>query len=189
MEDEASSRPATISILIERANAGDADALNRLFSTLYPELHRLARARLRNNAPLTLLGATSLLHETYLRLLKLGDLKVENRAHFLAYASRTMRSIVVDFARQRLAGRDDKAARVELDAHLPQKRDGEEDVIRVHDALLDLAQADERLARVVEMRYFGGLTEEEIADALGVTDRTVRRDWEKARMLLSLALR
>ena len=101
-----------------------------------------------------------------------------------------MRSIIVDFARQKLADRRGGAQPdLELDTDAAATiRSGEEEVVRVHDALLDLAQADERLVRVVEMRYFGGLTENEIPTALGVTDRTVRRDWEKARLLLSLAL-
>ena len=182
---------APITLLIEAANAGDADALNRVFAALYPELHNLARSRLRRTQPLTLLDTTALLHESYLRLVKLGQLKVESRAHFLAYAARTMRSIVVDFARSRLAERRGGGAQeVSLDTeiaagvHTP-----EEEIVRVHDALNDLAQVDERLVRVVEMRYFGGLTEEEIGTALGVTERTVRRDWEKARLLLAIALK
>src|SRR4029079_8612428 len=89
----------------KRANLGDGEALNAIFAALYPELHGLARSRLRRNAPFTLLDTTALLHESYLRLGKLGELKVESREHFLAYAARTMRSIVVDFARQRLADR------------------------------------------------------------------------------------
>ena len=182
----------TITLLIERANVGDRDALNGLVAAMYPELHALARARLRKNAPLTLLDTTALLHEAYLRLVKLGTLNVESRAHFLAYAARTMRSIVVDFARQRLAerrggGAHDEVLNTDFDAS--DEAAGENEIVRVHDALLELEQIDERLVRVVEMRYFGGLTEEEIAGALRVTDRTVRRDWEKARMLLSLALK
>jgi RNA polymerase sigma factor (TIGR02999 family) len=181
----------SITLLIEAANSGDSEALNRIFAALYPELHGLARARLRRAQPFTLLDTTALLHESYLRLVKLGQLKVENRAHFLAYAARTMRSIVVDFARSRLAERRGGGAQeLSLDTeiasgvHAP-----EEEIVRVHDALTDLAQVDERLVRVVEMRYFGGLTEEEIGAALGVTERTVRRDWEKARLLLAIALK
>ena len=181
----------SITLLIEAANSGDTDALNRIFAALYPELHSLARSRLRRTQPFTLLDTTALLHESYLRLVKLGQLKVENRAHFLAYAARTMRSIVVDFARSRLAERRGGGAQeLSLDTeiasgvHAP-----EEEIVRVHDALTDLAQVDERLVRVVEMRYFGGLTEEEIGAALGVTERTVRRDWEKARLLLAIALK
>jgi len=189
--DDDTTPQANITLLIEQANAGDNDALNRIFTALYPELHNLARARLRRAAPLTLLDTTALLHESYLRLIKLGQLRVENRAHFLAYAARTMRSIVVDFARARLAERRGGGAQdlvldteIASGVHAP-----EEEIVRVHDALTDLAQVDERLVRVVEMRYFGGLTEEEIGAALGVTERTVRRDWEKARLLLAIALK
>jgi RNA polymerase sigma factor (TIGR02999 family) len=189
--DDATPVPGNITLLIERANAGDNEALNHIFTALYPELHNLARSRLRRATPLTLLDTTALLHESYLRLVKLGQLKVENRAHFLAYAARTMRSIVVDFARSRLAERRGGGApdlvldtEIASGVHTP-----EEEIVRVHDALTDLAAVDERLVRVVEMRYFGGLTEEEIGAALGVTERTVRRDWEKARLLLAIALK
>ncbi len=180
-----------ITALIDRANGGDAAAMNELFERLYADLHQLARARLRHNAPFTVLDTTSLLHESYLRLVNAGRLHVTSRAHFMAYASRTMRSIIVDFARRRMAERRGGAMRaVTLPTDVaPAVTHNEDEIVRVHDALQDLAQADARLARVVEMRYFGGLTENEVAQALGVTDRTVRRDWEKARLLLSLALR
>lgn len=191
VNDEAASPSGSISTLIGRVGAGDADALDRLFTALYPELHALARTRVRRGASLTLLDTTSLLHETYLRLVKLEALDVESRAHFLTYASRTMRSIIVDFARQHLAQRRGSGIRaVELDTDAaPASSDGADEVIRVHEALLELASIDSRLVHVVELRFFGGLTESEIAVALGVSDRTVRRDWEKARMLLALALR
>ena len=183
------SEPAPITLLIDRANQGDGVALNEIFETLYPELRSLARNRLRRNATLTLLETTGLLHESYLRLVKLGRLNVESRAHFLAYAARTMRSIVVDFARQRMAERHGGGqVEVEADTQLVDERPGEDEVIRVHDALQDLGKVDERLVRVVEMRYFGGLTEDEVAEAMGVSVRTVRRDWEKARLMLKVAL-
>ena len=181
---------APITVLIDRANQGDGVALNEIFETLYPELRSLARARLRRNATLTLLETTGLLHESYLRLVKLGQLNVDSRAHFLAYAARTMRSIVVDFARQRMAERHGGGkAEAQIDTDFAVDNSGEEEVIRVHDALRDLAKVDERLVRVVEMRYFGGLTEEEVAEAMGVSVRTVRRDWEKARLMLAVALK
>lgn len=192
MQDESPSAPtASVTDLIALANGGDADALNALFAALYRELHALARSRLRRSMPMTVLDTTSLVHESYLKLIKTGALKVENRAHFMAYASRTMRSIIVDFARQRLAERrGGGVADLELDTDIAQSvSSGEEEVIRVHEALQALALSEERLASVVEMRYYGGLTEVEIAEALGVTDRTVRRDWEKARLLLWLSLR
>jgi RNA polymerase sigma factor (TIGR02999 family) len=190
--DENAPPDAPITQLIERANLGDTEALNRIFAALYPNLHSLARARLRRTAPSTLLDTTALLHESYLRLVKLGQLRVESRAHFLAYAARTMRSIVVDFARARLAERRGGGApEVALDTGIASDVAAapETEIVRVHDALNELAQVDDRLVRVVEMRYFGGLTEEEIGAALGVTERTVRRDWEKARLLLAIALK
>jgi RNA polymerase sigma factor (TIGR02999 family) len=145
----------------------------------------------RHHAPITVLDTTALLHESYLRLVKVGALSIANRAHFLAYASRVMRSIIVDFARQRLSQRRGSGAvELPLDTETDEQAPSPEaDVVRVHDALDELAAADERLVRLVEMRYFGGLTEDEIAEALGVSIRTVQRDWEKARLLLSIALR
>jgi RNA polymerase sigma factor (TIGR02999 family) len=189
-DNPADPRPGSITQLIVRANAGDASALDALFTALYGELHALARARLRRNRPITALDTTSLLHESYIKLVKQGELKVENRNHFLAYASRTMRSIIVDFARKRLAERRGSGVKaLELDTDIAGGvSSGEEEVLRVHEALQALAQSEERLAQVVEMRYYRGLTENEIGEALGVTERTVRRDWEKARLLLSLAL-
>lgn len=181
----------TVTVLIDRANRGDEAALNELFETLYAELHAIARARLRPHASFTLLDTTALLHESYLRLINTGRLNVESRAHFLSYSARTMRSIIVDFARKRLAeSRGGGIADVTLNTDIAQSASsGEAEIVRVHEALEELAKADERLARVVEMRYFGGLSENEIAQALGVTDRTIRRDWDKARLLLSMSLR
>jgi RNA polymerase sigma factor (TIGR02999 family) len=180
----------SVTALIGLANQGDIAALNALFEALYRELHALAHARLRRTAPMTVLDTTSLVHESYLKLLNTGRLNVENRVHFLAYASRTMRSIIVDFARKRLAERRGSGAdKLQLDTDIAQEaHSGEEEIIRVHDALQALAQSELRLARIVEMRYYGGLSEHEIGEALGITDRTVRRDWQKARLLLSLAL-
>lgn len=181
----------SITELIDRANRGEQEALNRLFAALYPELHEMARSRLHRHVPITVLDTTALLHESYLRLIKLGALSVTSRAHFLAYAARVMRSVIVDFARQRLAERRGGGApEFPLDTEpAPAESSAEADVIRVHDALEQLAAADERLVRMVEMRYFGGLSEDEIADALGVSTRTVQRDWEKARLLLAIALK
>ena len=139
---------------------------------------------------MALLDTTSLVHESYLRLVGNGALPVENRHHFFAYASRVMRSVIVDFARACLAERRGGAAEhVVLDTvGVGNLAAPETDVLRVHEALEVLAQADERIAQVVEMRYFGGLTELEIAAAIGLSERTVRRSWEKARLLLRAAL-
>ncbi|MEP7275887.1 MAG: ECF-type sigma factor, partial [Betaproteobacteria bacterium] len=160
------------------------------FSLLYQELRRIARAKLRQHQTMTLLDTTSLLHESYLKLVGADSLPVEDRHHFFAYAARVMRSVIVDFARARQAERrGGDADHLVLDTALSEKIAAPEtDVLRVHEALEVLAQADERLAQIVEMRYFGGLSETEIADTLGLSERTVRRSWEKARLLLFAVL-
>ena len=172
--------------LLRAARGGDAQAAGEAFSRLYGELRGLARARLRQHRTMTLLDTTALVHESYLKLVGTEGVAVEDRHHFFAYASRVMRSVIVDFARAKLAERrGGEAEHVVLDTALGERLAApESDVLRVHEALEALAQADERAARVVEMRYFGGLTEPEIAQVLGLSERTVRRDWEKARLLL-----
>jgi len=162
-----------------------------LFGSTYRELRRLAHARLRAGVPNTLLDTTGLVHESYERMLKAGDVRFPDRPRFLGYAGQVMRSIIVDFARQRLTERrGGNAPHVTFTARVA---DGvlvaEEEIVRVHDAIDALACVDPRMAKVVEMRYFGGFSDVEIAEALGVTDRTVRRDWEQARLFLAEALR
>ena len=179
-----------LTVLLASARAGDKDAAGAAYSVLYDELRRLARAKLRPHQSMTLLDTTSLVHESYLRLVGAEALPVEDRHHFFAYAARVMRSVIVDFARARAAERrGGEAEHLVLDTMLSaQVAAPETDVLRIHEALEVLEQADARLARIVEMRYFGGMSEAEIAEVLGVSDRTVRRDWEKARLLLRAAL-
>ena len=131
-----------------------------------------------------------LVHESYLRLFKAGTLEAGDRGQFMAYAARVMRSVVVDFARSRGAERrGGDAIRVELEEGLAEALDPRErEVIRIHEALEELATIDERLVRVVEMRYFAGMTEEQVAEALELSRRSVARDWEKARLFLATAL-
>jgi RNA polymerase sigma factor (TIGR02999 family) len=182
---------ATLTVLLGRVQAGDPSARDALFAAAYDNLKRLARARLRGGGRNAELDTTALVHEAYLRFVSGGQLRAQDRRAFFAYASRVMRSVIVDNARERLAQR-----RGGDQAHLTlttQMADGlaadEEAIVRVHEALSVLEAADPRLAQVVEMRYFGGYTEQEIADALDVTERTVRRDWEKARLMLEVALK
>ena len=180
--------PVDVTDLLRRAEAGEAEAADALFAATYRELRRLARARLRAGGRNTLLDTTSLVHESYLRFVGAKRLRLEDRGHFLRYAGRVMRSVIVDFARRRNAGRRGGGApRVPLGVEVPDglPAAGEAEILRVHEALEGLAQLDPRMAQVVELRYFGGLSEAEIAEALGVTDRTVRRDWEKARLWLA----
>jgi RNA polymerase sigma factor (TIGR02999 family) len=170
-------------------DSGENEATQELFSHLYNDLRRLAHARLQRNEPITLLDTTSLVHETFLRVLKSGRVDASEHPRFLAYAAQVMRSIIVDFVRQRHAERrGGNDSRVPLDAVAESVPSAEEEVLRVSEALDELAKVDERLVKIVEMRYFAGFTEEDIALALGINERTVRRDWQKARLLLSLAL-
>ena len=181
---------AELTSLLAAARGGDAQAAGAAFSLLYQDLRRLARSRLRQHQTMTLLNTTSLVHESYLKLVGAESVPVEDRHHFFAYASKVMRSVIVDYARARLAERrGGDAEHLVLDTAISDKVAApESDALRLHEALQVLEQADPRLAQVVEMRYFGGLTEAEIAAALGVSERTVRRDWEKARLLLLAAM-
>jgi RNA polymerase sigma factor (TIGR02999 family) len=179
-----------VTTLLGAAGQGDRAALDQLFALTYDELRKLGRSRLNRSEKITLLDPTSLVHECYLRFIKMGELELTDRGQFLGYAARVMRFVVVDFVRQRQAERrGGDQTRVTLNTGIAESISAnEEDIIRINDLLEELAKADERLARVVEMRCFAGLTEEEIAVTLGVTDRTVRRDWQKARLLLVATL-
>jgi RNA polymerase sigma factor (TIGR02999 family) len=174
--------------LLSAARLGDSAAEARLFTALYADLRRLAHSRLKRSEPCTLLDTTALVHEAYLRFRKAGYGRIEDRSHFLAYAAAAMRSIVVDFIRSRRVARRDGADA----AALPDPSSllgGEREILLVDRALEELSATNPRLVKVVEMRYFAGMKETEIAGALSITERTVRRDWEKARMLLATALR
>ena len=177
--------------LIQKVADGDLAARDDLFAAAYSELRKLARSRLRDGGRNTFLETTALVHESYLRFVKVGELRIEDRSAFFAYASRVMRSVIVDAVRERQAQRrggdlSELTLDTQVAAELPS---GEDEVLRVHEALLALEQAEPRLAQVVEMRYFGGYPELEIAEVLGVTERTVRRDWDKARLLLMSTLK
>jgi RNA polymerase sigma factor (TIGR02999 family) len=184
--------PVALTQLIHRAQAGDREAVDALYSATYADLARLARARLRVGRRHTLLDTGSLVHESYIRFAEASHLRLQDRVHFMRWAVTVMRSVIVDFARRRVAQRrGGGAARVTLDvehAPAPAASAGEEEILGVHQALERIAILDPRLTQVVEMRYFGGMTEPEIAEALSVTERTVRRDWQKARLLLRDAL-
>ena len=171
--------------------SGEEAGVDTLFESTYRELRHLARARLRGGGRDVLLDTTALVHDSYEKMARSGDVRFPDRARFFVYASKVMRSIIADAARQRMADRrGGDMNQVPFTARLAGgSLTGEEEVLQVHDALDRLAKVDERMAKVVEMRYFGGLTELEIAEALGVTDRTVRRDWEQARLFLAEALR
>jgi RNA polymerase sigma factor (TIGR02999 family) len=190
MQGGSMAEPGEITTLLEAARRGDPPARDALFERLYPELRRIARARMRHTDQRVVLDTTSLVHECYLRLPQLDRLAATDRAHFLAYAARVMRSVVVDIAREQQALRRGGGQRlVTLDTAIGRSEDGKDtEALRVHDALEELAALDERLVRVVEMRYFAGLSNADIAEALGIGLRTVERDWERARSFLYVAL-
>ena len=175
-----------------RAQSGDEAALRVIFDATYLELRTQARARLRRGPRNTLLDTTSLVHEAFLRFANSGRLNLSDRQHFLRYVGHVMRSVIVDMVRGKLADRRGGGAEhVTLNSEI---RDGaamsnEDEILGVHEALDELSKVDARLVQVVEMRYFAGMTEQEIADTLGMNERTVRRDWQKARLLLAEALK
>lgn len=180
---------ADITLWLDAAREGDRDALDRVLATLYQELHAMARRQLAGQLGHTL-DATALVHEAYLKLVGRNAARFDDRAHFFAYAASAMRSVVVDYARQRLAQkRGGDQHRV---AELPEDIEGglrlDEDTLGLDAALTRLAAVDPRLAQVVELRYFTGLSELEIAALLKRSERSIRRDWQKARMFLLASL-
>ena len=163
----------------------DASELDRAFSAFYPELKKIAHARLRGSGLEGSMQTTALVHDSYLKLATGPGIAIGDRLQFFAYSSRVLRSIVVDLVReQRALRRGGDADIVTLDTAAGEGLPPSVDVETVNDALDDLAKLDPTLARLVEMRFFGGMSEDEIAEALGVSVRTVSREWKKARALL-----
>jgi RNA polymerase sigma factor (TIGR02999 family) len=164
---------------------GDQSALNRLIPLVHSDLHRLARAYMRRERAGHTLQTTALINETYLRLIDAKKISWQNRAHFYGIASRLMRRVLVDSARERNYQKRGAGARqITFDEALAARDAGNTDVLAVDEALSELAKLSERKARVVEMRFFAGLKEKEIAVALNVSPETVRRDWRLARSWL-----
>ena len=181
-----------ITRLLHQAAVGDRAALDSVYASLYPELKRVARARLWHQGRGDGMNTTMLVHESFVRLVGARGLRLEDRRHFFAYAAKTMRNIIIDSAREHLAERHGGGAEhVTLgDAGAMQVAgpDASDELVRVNEALHELEAVDPELAELVEMRYFGGYSETEIAELQGVTERTVRRRWDKARAWLFVAL-
>jgi RNA polymerase sigma-70 factor, ECF subfamily len=176
-------------ILLEWGAPGEQRPMDRLLPLVYDELRRVAHRQLGRERAGHTLSTTALVHEAYLRLVDRTRVEVADRGQFFAVASQAMRRILVDHARRRRAGKRAGAVRpLTLDEQLAGTEDDAGALVALDDALDRLAEIDPRLARVVECRYFAGLTEDETAEALGVTARTVRRDWVKARGWLYEAL-
>ncbi|MBN8213881.1 MAG: sigma-70 family RNA polymerase sigma factor [Xanthomonadales bacterium] len=183
------SEHADITQWLDAARDGDRAALDRVLGTLYHELHAMARRQLAGQYGQTL-DATALVHEAYLKLIGRRDVQFDDRAHFFAYAASAMRSVVVDYARQRLAQK--RGGDLHRVTELPDDVEGglrlDEDMLGLDTALTKLAAVDNKLAQVVELRYFAGLSEQEIAELLKRSERSIRRDWQKARMFLLASL-
>jgi RNA polymerase sigma factor (TIGR02999 family) len=181
---------AELTQLLQQVQAGDMSARDALFAATYPTLEMLARARLRDGGRNTLLDTRGVVHESYLRYVQVGTLRAEDRRAFFAFVSQVMRSVIVSSARERIAEKRGSGLRpltlsTQVAEQLPE---GEDEILRVHDALESLQRVDARLAQLVQMRYFGGYSEQEIAETLDVTERTVQRLWQKARLMLQAAM-
>jgi RNA polymerase sigma factor (TIGR02999 family) len=179
----ASQKPIT-ELLVAWSN-GDQAALEKLTPLVYNELHRLARRYMRQERPGHMLQTSALVNEAYLRLIDWKNVQWQNRAHFFGVSAQLMRRILVDFARSRdYAKRGGAARQVTLDEAAGVPAQSGADLVALDQALDDLARLDERQSKVVEMRFFGGLKLEEIAEVLKVSVGTVRRDWSLARAWL-----
>lgn len=180
-----------ITRLLRAAGTGDPGAAEQVMALLYADLQRLARSRLRRAGEFTQLDTCALVHESYLRMHGAGALEVGDRTQFLAYAARVMHTVVIDLVRARQAERrgGGEVLRVTLNTAVADAvAHDDEQLLRVHEALEELLALDPRLGQVVQMRFFAGLSEREIADGLGITERTVQRDWQKAKLFLASAL-
>ena len=177
--------------LIRRADAADREAIDKLFAILYHELHRLAEHNLQRAGSALTLGTTTLLHETYLNIAGRENIDFAERSRFLAYAARAMRGLVIDYARRRRAKKRGRQFEITLDNDEPASDRSMPDAAeleRLGEALVELAQFAPALAELVDLHFFCGFSFIEIAELRGVSERTVRRDWRKARLLLHQSL-
>lgn len=175
--------------LLQEVRNGEQGADERLFSHVYGALREIARKRLRSFRPGQTLNTTALVHEAYLKLVQPNDLAPSDRSHFFALAARAMRFVLIDYARERSSQkRGGDAAIMSLDSVQAAAEQRADDLIALDEALDNLKRFDERLASVVELRYFGGYTHTEIADIMNCSEVTARRDWVKARAWLHHAL-
>jgi RNA polymerase sigma factor (TIGR02999 family) len=178
-----------ITALLAAFRDGDRAALDQVFPLVYTELHQRAHRQLAGHRPGDTLTTTALVHEAYLKLTDSAHQTYNDRIHFFAVASRAMRQILVDYARRHVAAkRGGGRAPVAIDPEAVADPGRAGELVALDAALADLERLDERLARVVELRYFGGLSVEETGDVLGVSPRTIKRDWRKARAFLYRSL-
>lgn len=173
-----------VSALLVKWRAGDQEALQALIPLVYQELRRIAQYHLKQERPDHTLQSTALVHEAYLRLVKQAPAEVENRAHFLAVASRLMRQILVDHARGHRAAKRGGGLKLELQDAMAEQKAQNVDLIALDNALNELASLDPQQSQIVEMRFFGGLSIEDTAAVIGVSRTTVKREWATARAWL-----
>jgi RNA polymerase sigma-70 factor, ECF subfamily len=185
MSDPAAPDPS-VTTWLQRLRDGDPDALDRLLPLVYDELRVLAKSQLRGERPAHTLGATALVHEAYLRLSERNQLTPADRRHFFSIAAQAMRRVLIDYARRRNRKKRGEGVDPEpLDDRMEfLTKEAADELLAMDEALARLAHANERAARVVEQRFFAGLTLEETADVLGVSLKTVQRDWILARAWL-----
>ena len=177
--------PDDVAALLRRAEQADHRAADQLFALLYGELHRLAERQLRRAGPGLTLSTTTLVHETYLRCAERGGLSFPDRARFFSYASRAMRGLVIDYARRRRARRHDRGFEITLSEDILE--DGaapDQQLEALSEALDALGEVDRALVELVDLHFFGGFSLAEIAALREVSERTVQRDWRKARLML-----
>jgi RNA polymerase sigma factor (TIGR02999 family) len=173
-----------VTALLHAWRNGDQEALRALVPLVYKELRRLAHYHLQSERADHTLQSTALVHEAYLRLLGGQPVELENRAHFIAVASRLMRQILVDYARNRRANKRDGGCRITLDDLVGLPVNGDAELLALDTALDELARIDERQGKIVEMKFFGGLSAPEISEVLGISRATIDRDWATARVWL-----
>lgn len=174
-----------VSELLVKWRAGDQEALQALVPLVYKELHAVAHRYLQNERPGHTLQTTALVHEAYLRLVDQRPFETENRAHFVSVAARLMRQILVDYARSHRAAKRGADRKVDLNEGLVLPQMPSADLVALDDALNELARVDEQQSRIVELKYFGGLTTEEIAGLLDISLSTAKREWNVAKAWLS----
>ena len=182
--------PNEVTQLLVAWGNGDQAALDQLMPLVYSELHRLAHRHIKKERPGHTLQTSALLNEAFLRLVDQRDVQWQGRAHFFSIAAQMMRRILVDYARsRRFAKRGGDAQQVSFDEELVVSRQLSSDVLQLHDALNELANIDERKSKLVELKFFGGLSIEETAEVLGVSPGTVMRDWTLAKAWLRIAMK
>lgn len=170
-----------VTIMLGAIGAGDERAPEKLLELVYDDLRKLAGAYLQSERPNHTLQATALVHEAYIRLVNWENVSWQNRAHFFAVAAQVMRRILVDHARNRNAGKRDFGQKIALDDAVSLHHEKEVDLLALEDALVSLEKFDPRQAKIVELRFFGGLSIEETAHVLNISETTIKREWTFAK--------